>query len=58
MFIKLNNGVVINTKYIVQIEPYVSRLDTRNKYIVYMVDKHTWSITEEDFCNIIDRPPI
>lgn len=52
MFIKLKNDVVINTNYIVAIEPY----DGKSKYVgdkfshvLDMTEGTQWYITEEDY---------
>ena len=58
MFIKLKSDVVINTKYIIAIEPYEG--DHKNSggdkitHLLYMVDcdQCQWYLTEEDYHSI------
>jgi len=52
MLVILSSGVVINTKYIVAIEPYDGNvLNSKGnpvKYTVYMVAGPSWLLTEGD----------
>lgn len=57
MFVKLNSDIVINTNYIVAIEPYgngvVNSKGNKVKHLIYMIDSHQWFLTEEDYDKIM-----